>query len=367
MTGTLDLTEFHDELRAVARSMLAAAGAGAAPSWDLVAGSGWIGLEAPEQFDGAGGGFAEVSIVLDEYGRAAAAGPLPSVAVLAVPVLGLVEPGPARDGLLSESVAGATVPVLVLGGGGLAAPPFRLDSTTGGHVLRGEAGFVLDAPVADRLLVPAAGPDGTVVLVDVDPGSVGIDVTNQPVLDATRSFGTVVANGAVIADDAVHSFRGDPARTLQHLYDRAATAVACDSLGLAEAMLDTTVAYVGMREQFGRRIGSFQAVKHACADMLVAITVSRRLVAGAVRALVDDAPDAAVAVSMAKSHVCAAAVDVAGKAVQLHGGMGYTWESGIHVYLKRATLNRSLFGSPGQHRRRLAERYVIAGQGRPGS
>ncbi len=159
---------------------------------------------------------------------------------------------------------------------------------------------------------------------------------------------------------------GDPARTLQHLYDRAATAVACDSLGLAEAMLDTTVAYVGVREQFGRRIGSFQAVKHACADMLVAITVSRRLVAGAVRALVDDAPDAAVAVSMAKSHVCAAAVDVAGKAVQLHGGMGYTWESGIHVYLKRATLNRSLFGSPpGQHRRRLAERYVIAG-GRDG-
>ncbi len=139
----------------------------------------------------------------------------------------------------------------------------------------------------------------------------------------------------------------------------AAVAVACDSLGLSEAMLDATVAYARVREQFGRPIGSFQAVKHACADMLVQVSVARELVTRAVRQLADDPddPDATVAASMAKSYASSTAVAVAGQAMQLHGGMGYTWESGIHRYLKRATLNRSLFGSPAAHRRRLAARY----------
>jgi len=364
MTGTLDLTEFHDELRTVARNVLAAADRDSAPSWTRVSTSGWLGLEVDEEFDGAGAGFAETAVVLREYGRAAARGPLPAVAALAVPALGLVDPGSVRDRLLREAVAGATVPVLVLGGETLGVTPFRLDSGVEGPVLHGETSFVLDAPGADRLLVPATRSDGTVVLVDVDPGAGGVEVTDQPVLDATRSFGRVVAEGAVVAADTVHAFR-DGASAPRHLADRAAVAVACDSLGLAEAMLDTTVAYVGVREQFGRRIGSFQAVKHACADMLVSISVSRRLVAAAVRNVAEGAPDAAVSVSMAKSHVCAAAVDIAGKAMQLHGGMGYTWESGIHVYLKRATLNRSLFGSPAEHRRRLAQRYVSPAGVRP--
>ncbi|PRC49343.1 acyl-CoA dehydrogenase, partial [Mycobacterium sp. ITM-2017-0098] len=106
---------------------------------------------------------------------------------------------------------------------------------------------------------------------------------------------------------------------------RAEVAVACDSLGIAEQMLSATVDYVAVRHQFGRPIGSFQAVKHACADMLVAIEVSRQLVAEAVAA-VSDGTDAGVAAAMAKSYTCSAAVDVAGKAMQLHGGIGYTWE-----------------------------------------
>ena len=153
-------------------------------------------------------------------------------------------------------------------------------------------------------------------------------------------------------------FDGDPAAAVRRLLDRAAVAIACDSLGLSEAMLAATVAYAKVRNQFGRPIGSFQAVKHACADMQVAIAVSRQLVSAAVEAVAEDRPDAGVAAAMAKSHACSAAVDVAGKAMQLHGGIGYTWESGIHVYLKRAALNRSLFGSPAAHRRQLAQRYL---------
>jgi alkylation response protein AidB-like acyl-CoA dehydrogenase len=127
---------------------------------------------------------------------------------------------------------------------------------------------------------------------------------------------------------------------------------------LSEAMLSATVAYVKVRHQFGRAIGSFQAVKHACADMLTSVSVSRQLVSAAVDAVAERRPDADVAVAMAKSHTCAAAVDIAGKAMQLHGGIGYTWESGLHVYLKRAALNRSLFGSPAAHRQELAKRYL---------
>jgi len=160
-----------------------------------------------------------------------------------------------------------------------------------------------------------------------------------------------------VPETAVWRFRGDPGAAVHRLLGRAAVAVACDSLGLSEAMLDATVGYARVREQFGRPIGSFQAVKHACADMLVQVSVARELVRAAAASVADDDPDAWAAASMAKSYACAAAVDVVGKAMQLHGGIGYTWESGIHVYLKRAVLNRSLFGSPAAHRRRLATRY----------
>jgi alkylation response protein AidB-like acyl-CoA dehydrogenase len=136
--------------------------------------------------------------------------------------------------------------------------------------------------------------------------------------------------------------------------------IACDSLGIMEAMVEATVAYAKVRQQFGKPIGSFQAVQHACADMFVQVSVCRELVDAAVSAVASGAPDAWVAASMAKSHVTSAAVIVAGKAMQLHGGIGYTWESGIHAYLKRATLNRALFGAPAEHRSRLATRYSSA-------
>jgi alkylation response protein AidB-like acyl-CoA dehydrogenase len=166
----------------------------------------------------------------------------------------------------------------------------------------------------------------------------------------------VSADGIEAAE--VLRFAGDPEEQVRRLHDRAAVAIACDSLGLSEAMLAATVSYAKVRHQFGRPIGSFQAVKHACADMQVAIAVSRQLVSSAVEAVAEDRQDASTATAMAKSYTCSAAVEVAGKSMQLHGGIGYTWESGIHVYLKRAILNRSLFGSPAAHRKRLAQRYL---------
>jgi alkylation response protein AidB-like acyl-CoA dehydrogenase len=167
----------------------------------------------------------------------------------------------------------------------------------------------------------------------------------------------VSADDVGVAESSVWPFDGDPGLHVQRLLDRAAVAVACDSLGVAEAMLSATVSYAGVRHQFGRPIGSFQAVKHACADMLVRISVARQLVRTAVDAVAERRSEVSTTAAMAKSYACGAAVEIAGKAMQLHGGIGYTWESGIHAYLKRAALNRSLFGSPAAHRKRLAQRY----------
>jgi alkylation response protein AidB-like acyl-CoA dehydrogenase len=363
-----DLAEHHDELRAVARAVLATSpprdsdGEPTALDPQALADSGWLGLEVPDALGGAGATLAEVAVVLHELGRAPRRTGYLGSAVLGVGALNLLEPTDARDDLLTQVAAGAVAVAVGLPTGddlvGPVTAPYRLERAGGRLRLRGRAGFVPDATDADHLVLVARDPSSTLVLVALSASDPGLRVLEQPVVDGTRRLGEIGAEDVEVAEDAVWSFAGDPESAARQLADRAALAIACDSLGLAEAMLDATVAYAGVRQQFGRPIGSFQAVQHACADMLVQFMVSRELVGAAVEALVGDEPGAGRAVSMAKSHVCAVAVDIVGKAMQLHGGIGYTWESGVHTYLKRAALNRSLFGSPAAHRRRLGQLYA---------
>jgi alkylation response protein AidB-like acyl-CoA dehydrogenase len=310
-----EFAEFHDELRSVAGDLLAK---DRTVDWSALVDAGWVGLEVSEEFGGAGATFAEVAVVCEEMGRAASANSYLGSAVLAVGTLNALQPSEIRDRLLTEVASGATRIAVAL---------------------RHE--FVPDAEGADTILVVT---DNGVDLANPT-------VTPTPVLDETRHL------AALTGGDVSDRLRFAAPHAARSLHDRASVAVACDSLGLCEAMLSATVGYAKVRQQFGRPIGSFQAVKHACADTAVTIAVARQLVEAAVQAVAQNTPDARVAAAMAKSYVCSAAVDVAGKAMQLHGGIGYTWESGIHVYLKRAALNRSLFGSPADHRRELAKRY----------
>ena len=330
--------------------------------WGRVAELGWLGLEVPEEHGGAAATFGETAVVLEEMGRALTACPFVGTAVLGAAVLGAVEPAAGRDDLLRAVGAGECV-LAVATGEATTGPAFRLEAAGGGYRLRGRAAFVLDAPEADCLLLVATERDASPVVVAVSRRASAVAVEDQPVLDVTRRFGMVVAEDVEVAGPEVWRFAGDAgdaAAAVARLGDRGALAVALDSLGVAEAMVETTVAYAGERRQFGRPIGSFQAVKHACADMLVATTMSRELCALAVEDMVAGTPDASASVSRAKSHAGAAAVEVAGKAMQLHGGFGYTWESGIHAALKRAALNRSLFGSVRSHRQRLAARLTTS-------
>lgn len=322
---TSELGEFHDELRTIARQVV---GRGAA--WRQVVDAGLLALEIPESLGGAGASFVETAIVLEEMGRAAAQTPCLGT-VLAVGALTACAAHPIRDELLERIGAGATA-------------AFATGFTMSGDTVSGCAEFVPDASGADVLLLQAdVGGTPVVVLAE------RLSVTPQPVLDETRALATVTADSADVYETC--SLTTD----VGALRDRAAVAIACDSLGVAEAMLAATVEYASVRQQFDRAIGSFQAVKHACADMLVQLSVARELVAAAAEALATG--DSKTTAAMAKSYTCAAAVDVVGKAMQLHGGIGYTWESGLHVYLKRAMLNRSLYGSPASHRRQLAARY----------
>lgn len=364
-------TEFHDELRTVARELLGSSGVAEHLDWPVLVRAGWPGLEVADEYGGTAAGYTEVGILLEEIGRTVARTAYPSVAAVGIGALTLLESNTHRDAVLRETVAGTAIPIAVLGGnmvpaaGGETAcagtggivPTFRLTQTIEGYELSGTADFVPDAAAATVLLVPAHAPDGTVRVAAVASGAPGLRIDDRPVVDETRSLGLVTADRVEVAPESVHPFRDDIRCGPRALFDRAALAVACDSLGAGAAMLEATVEYVRVREQFGRPVGSFQAVKHACADMLVDLTIARRLVSAALPAATDGSPASGRAVSAAKSYAGEAGVRIAGKALQLHGGIGYTWESGIHRYLKRATLNRTLFGSPADHRRELADRY----------
>lgn len=316
-----EFDEFHAELKAVASGLLSK---DRAQDWSTLVDAGWVGLEVPEELGGAGATFAEVAVVCEEMGRAASANNYLGSAVLAVGALKALQPSATRDRLLTEVAAGTT-----------------------------RVAVALDAP---EFIPDAEGADTVLIVSEDGAGLANPTVTAQPVLDETRSLAIVSLDDPAVTETL--RFDGDAGSAVRGLRERAAVAIACDSIGLSEAMLTATVEYAKVRHQFGRAIGSFQAVKHACADMFTSISISRQLVSAAVEAVAEARPDAGVAVAMAKSHTCGAAVDIAGKAMQLHGGIGYTWESGIHVYLKRAALNRSLFGSPTAHRQELAKRYL---------
>jgi alkylation response protein AidB-like acyl-CoA dehydrogenase len=355
--------QLRDEIRAATRELLGdlPAAEPGDPStgplaWQQLAESGWLGLEIPEPLDGAGASFAEVAVVLEELGRAAASTPYLGTVGLSARALALVEQSAARDDLLCRIATGRTRVALALPADEDTRIPFRLEGGGATTLLTGQLDFVADADGADGLLVLALDPFGTPVVVNIDsPGEV---LRPLPVLDETRAPAALVADSVPVRADSIWHFSADPAASSESLRRRAAVAIACDSQGIAELMLERTVAYAKVRRQFGREIGSFQAVKHACADMLVTVTMGRRLLDAAIDAVTTNEPAADIAVAMAKSHICAGAVDVAGTAVQLHGGIGYTWESGLHRYLKRALLNRSLFGSPVGYRQWLAQRLA---------
>jgi alkylation response protein AidB-like acyl-CoA dehydrogenase len=366
----LDLlpSDVEDELRASVRSLLSDRCPPSAvlalydgdrslvsPLWKALAGDlGLAGLLVPEERGGSGASAREAAVVLEELGRAVAPVPFLTSSVIAATVLLAAEPGGPADPLLARLGTGDLTAALVVP---LSTPPASgvpAVTVDDGGRLNGRVSSVAGALEADVLLVPAVDRDGT----SVHAVQVG-DATLAPVtsLDMTRQLADVTLGNA--AGDRVLT-APDGAAAVRRGLATGAALLASEQVGVAQWCLATTVGYLKDRRQFGRVVGSFQALKHRLADLYVA-TESAGAAAryAAVTTAVDD-PDRAVAGAAAASYCGDAAVRAAEEAVQLHGGIGMTWEHPAHLYLKRAKADQIALGTPGFHRARLAELVDLA-------
>jgi len=320
-----------------------------------LAATGLSGVEIPERYGGGGASFREVGAVLAELGAGAAASHYTSSAVLCAGAVLLAGSEEQRERWLPALATGATHGTAALTEQ-FTSPPgagVRAERAAGGWTLDGTAYHVLNARVSDLLVVAATG--GRVPVVAVVPrDAAGLAVTPTAMTDATRCVDSLALRAVPVPDADVLATGDGARRLLAALANRAAAALAADSAGNARRVLDMTVGYAREREQFGRPIGSFQAVKHQAADMLVGVETAAVLVDEALRQAAEDPAGCDVAVSMAKEYGCGRAAANAGTALQLHGGIGYTWEHDLHIHFKRATLNAFLFGDARWHRRRVA-------------
>jgi alkylation response protein AidB-like acyl-CoA dehydrogenase len=319
----------------------------------LAADIGCAGLLIPEASGGAGASYREAAVVAEETGRAVAPVPFLGSGVVATAALRAA----GDDELLAALAAGTTTAVLAVpfrhSPGARPEPTVRVDGhqpgDTGSHRLTGTATGIADVLPADVLLVPADGvPYG---LYAVRAADAGMSVRPVVSLDMTRQLADVTLDGVPARRIAA----GETAeRAVAAGLSAGAAMLASELLGTAERCLDMTVAYLKERRQFGRPVGSFQALKHRAAELWVAVTQARAAARYAAACLADGDPDADVAIALAKAACSDAAVRAAQECVQLHGGIGFTWEHPAHLYLKRAKSASIGFGTADRHRQSLA-------------
>jgi alkylation response protein AidB-like acyl-CoA dehydrogenase len=319
----------------------------------LGASLGWTGLLVDERWGGAGAGLLEAIVVAEELGAHLTSMPFLSSAVLAATALSVGGSAAQQErwlpGLASGELAGAAA---VTGSSGrVGFIDVAADGDGGGVVLRGSSGFVLDGGAADILLVAArraGAPDPELYIVE--RGRPGLEVTELLTVDRTRRLASVELRDVRIGEAARLPRGGD---TLEAMLQRGSVAVAADAVGAARRALDMAVSYAKNREQFGRPIGAFQAIKHKLADMYLLVQGAALAVEGAAGAL-DAGQDARRLVAVAGSYARDAATKVTGDAIQVHGGIGYTWEHDCHRLFKRAKFDEAFLGDPSVHRDRLA-------------
>ena len=315
---------------------------------------GVLGLSVPEADGGVGGTLIDQAVAVEELGAALACGPLFGTVFLAIPALVAASPGPVRDELLAELVEGRrTAAFAVRDRAGDLDPTVAVTATPAGAdwTLSGTVEWVVDAGAADDLLVAAASPDGLGLFV-VDAAGSGVARTPLRTVDLTRPQATITLSDAPArliagADEA--------ARVISHALHVGSALLATEQVGAAQHILDVAVQYAKDRLQFGRPIGSFQAVKHRLADMMVDLEHARSTAYHAVWALSEGSDDPALAASIAQATCSAAFTRIATDAIQTLGGIGFTWEHQAHLYFKRATVDAALLGSAEEHRSRVAE------------
>ncbi|NKC10760.1 MAG: acyl-CoA dehydrogenase [Gammaproteobacteria bacterium] len=322
------------------------------------------GMHIPQEYGGAGFGFVELGIVLEEMGRALLCAPYFSSSVLAAGAIMQAGRDAERRELLPAIAAGTTRAALALteANGRWDAGGVRLTATPadGAYKLDGTKRLVVDGCTAELLVVVGREP-GTCgneglsfFTVDADSGDIKRRLLNT--VDTTRKLAEITFNGA----------RAEPlgpvgqgAAALEAILIEAAVALANESAGGAQKMFDSALEYTQLRMQFGRPIGSFQAIKHRMADNLVALELAKSAAYYAAAAVADRDNDLPALASLAKAGVSDAYMHLAAECIQLHGGIGFTWENDSHLWFKRAKSSEVFLGDPGYHRELLMQRWDV--------
>jgi alkylation response protein AidB-like acyl-CoA dehydrogenase len=323
------------------------------------------GLAIPEAYGGAGFGFVEQAIVLEEMGAALYGGPYLASAVLAATALLASPDEGARRELLPLIASGDTIATLAFteDDGSWDPAAIRLSAVKDGADWRldGHKSFVLDGGAAGLILVVAATDAGLSLFAVKGDGEVGgrpagLGRATLPTLDQTRKLGRLEFAGVT---GRLIGSPGDAAAVLDRTLDVAAIALAAEQLGGAQRALDMAVEYAKMRRQFGRPIGSFQAIKHRCADLLLEVESLRSAVGYAAAAVAEDSPEIPALAPLVKAYASETYFHVAAENIQIHGGIGFTWEHDAHLYFKRAKSSELFLGDSSYHRDRLATRIGL--------
>jgi alkylation response protein AidB-like acyl-CoA dehydrogenase len=358
-----DLTDEQQMLQAAARDFLASRlssekiralaeseDAFSEDLWKEIADLGWPGLLVSADYGGQELGTIELTVLMEQIGYALTPGPVLSNMLTAL-ALQTAATDEQRERWLAPVAAGEKRGTLALWDSGAGWEPTDItlepERSNGGFTLNGEKLFVLDAATADFLIVGAKGDRRFIV----ETGAPGVTVTPTPTIDATRKQYAVKLDGVKVGEDA--TFGGDGA--LEDARVRAYIALAAELTGVAQHALEMAVDYAKERKQFGRPIGSYQAVSHRCAQMLLETEGARSASYYAAWAADNEPETAPLAASMAKAYASDAGTRVTGASLQVHGGIGFTWEHDIHLFLKRAEADAVLFGDSRWHRERVAQ------------
>jgi len=326
-------------------------------AWREGAAQGWVALFVPE----AHGGFAEAAqgavdaaIIAEEMGRVVYAGPLLSSCVTS---FAIAQYGSAaqREATLPALAAGETAAWCFAAPGvqgGIAPGGVRVTRHADGFVLDGVAANVDNALAAQHLLVTAVNDVGVSQFL-LPAGLAGVTVQELETLDLGRRLANVAFDHVQLPADALVGQYGAAAASFERQLQIALVLQCAETVGVTARALEFTLDYVQQRYAFGRPIGAFQALKHRLADHAAQLEGAKAVVARAATAVQEQAPDAAVAVSIAKSHCGRQGTEIIRDCLQMHGGIGMTWEHDIHFYLRRAVSNEALWGTPAAHHERL--------------
>jgi alkylation response protein AidB-like acyl-CoA dehydrogenase len=326
--------------------------------WKSARELGWTAIDVPESLGGLGLGFHHLGLVVEEHGRFIAPGPFLATATQFLPLVREAGDANQQERFAGAVAAGEITGALAIDHGRAVdlalGDSLRARHDGSGWVLEGHHNFVLDGDRADEIAVAARVDAGDGVGLFVVPQG-AVKAQRVVSLDASRPLSHLRFDGVRVDPQRVLGTPGAGARALGRALEHAVVAAALECVGTCQTLLELAVEHAKNRRQFDQPIGSFQAVQHKCADMLVQVEKARAMAYFAMMALGEDDPRRTLGASMAKVAASDCQRLVCKEAIQIHGGVGYTWESDVQLYVKRAKTLEALFGTGRQHRRRVAD------------